>query len=105
MARERNKQILIRVTEKEKAIISKYAKKSNLNVNNFLIKAGTMKEIHVIEGLPEMTIEIIRIGNNINQITKAVHQGKTECGYELHEVKEELRKIWLLLKRLTQEQA
>lgn len=105
MARKRDKQILIRVTEKEKEIILKYAEKSKLSVNDFLIKTGMMKEITVVEGLPEMTIEIIRVGNNVNQIAKAVHQGKTECGFELKMVKEELRNIWQLLKRLIQEQA
>jgi len=105
MARKRDKQILIRVTEKEKEIILKYAEKSKLSVNDFLIKTGMMKEITVVEGLPEMTIEIIRVGNNANQIAKAVHQGKTECGLELKMVKEELRNIWQLLKRLIQEQA
>ena len=104
MARERDKQILIRVTEKEKEIILKYANKSKLSVNDFLIKTGMMKEIIVVQGLPEMTIEIIRVGNNVNQIAKAVHQGKTECGDELKVVKEELRNIWQLLKRLIQEQ-
>lgn len=104
MPRKRNRQILLRVTEREKEIIYKKSKESKLSVNDYLIKSSTQKKNFVIEGLPEICKEFNAVGNNINQITKSIHQGKIECDVELILIKEELKKIWLLLKRLVQGQ-
>ncbi|MGL4606672.1 MAG: plasmid mobilization protein [Eubacteriaceae bacterium] len=104
MPRKRNQQILLRVTEREKEIICKKSKEAKLSLNDYLIKSSTQKEILVIEGLPEICKEFNAVGNNINQITKSIHLGKSECDFELNKVKDELKKIWLLLKQLVQGQ-
>jgi hypothetical protein len=47
-------------------------------------------------------VELKRIGNNFNQIAKAVHEGNQNNSPELIGVSEELKGIWQLLKQLIQ---
>lgn len=102
MNRARPKQIVIRVSEEEFENIKERVEKSGLKQNEFLIKATTGKEIIVIEGLKEITLELKRIGNNLNQITKAVHEGKADCSVEMRVIHGGLERIWQSLRQLTQ---
>ena len=104
MNRTRPKQIVIRATESEFETIKERVKKSKLKQNDYLLRAILNKKIIVIEGLPELALELKRIGNNLNQITKEVHQGRAYCGKEVAEIERELNGAWQLLKQLTQKQ-
>ena len=104
MNRARPKQIVIRATEKEFETIKERVAKSNLKQNDYLLRAILNKKIIVVEGLPELTLELKRIGNNLNQLTKEVHQGKAYCGKEVAEIEKELNEVWQLLKQLTPKQ-
>ena len=68
--RTRNKSIPIRVTEKELEAIDEAAKKAKKNRTEYLISAALGKEITVIEDLREMLVQLKRIGNNLNQLTR-----------------------------------
>ena len=105
MNRTRPKQIVIRASEKEFEKIKNKVARSNLTQNEFLLKAALNKEIVVVNGIRELTIELKRIGNNLNQLTKAVHEGKANCSRELSEVHKEMKEVWQSLRRLTQKQA
>lgn len=105
MNRSKPKQIVIRVSEKEFDRIKKKVEKSKLTQNEYLLRAALDKKIVVIDGLRDLTIELKRIGNNLNQLTRAVHEGKTNCRTELSEINEEMKEVWQLLRLLTQEQA
>ncbi len=104
MNRTRPKQVVIRMNEKEKERMQKKVAKSKLSQNEYLIRAILDKDIIVVDGLHDFTIELKRIGNNINQITRSVNEGKTNCEKELSEVKKELMDLWQLSKQLTRGQ-
>lgn len=104
MNRTKPKQIKFWVTEKEHEKIKNKISRSKLKQNDYLLKSALDKEILVIEGLPEMTLELKKIGNNLNQLTRAVHQGKTNCKDELSEINEEMKEVWQLLRQLIQKQ-
>lgn len=104
MNRSRPKQIVIRATEEEKEKIQEKVKQSNLKQNDFLLKSALGKEIVVIDGLREITLELKKIGNNLNQVTKAVHEGRANCSVEIKSLNGEMVKVWQLLRQLTQKQ-
>ena len=104
MNRKRPKQIVIRTTEKEKQKIQQKVSKSTLTQNEYLLKCALAKDIYVIDGIKELTIELNKIGVNLNQLTKAVHGGKANCKEELSEINEEMKEIWQLLRLLIQKQ-
>lgn len=105
MNRSRPKQIVIRVNEKELEQIQAKVSKSKLTQNEYLIRAALNKKITVIEGIKDLTISVKRIGNNLNQLTRAVHEGRANCGNELSQINEEMKEVWQLLRQLIQKQA
>lgn len=100
MSRKRNKQFIIRASEEEYQAIKKNIEKSKLNQNEYLLMSALNKKIIVIDGIKELMIQLKKIGNNLNQITKSTHQGKTNYHKELDEINGELSKIWQSLRQL-----
>ena len=76
--RTRNKSIPIRVTEKELQAIDEAAKKAKKNRTEYLISAALGKEITVIEDLREMIVQLKKIGNNLNQLTRKANAHEVE---------------------------
>lgn len=103
--RKRPKQIVIRASEKEFERIKSKVAKSKLTQNEYLLKSALDKEIIVIDGIKDLTMELKRIGNNLNQLTRAVHEGKANCSKELSEINEEMKEIWQSLRQLIQRRA
>jgi len=103
--RKRQKQIVIRATEKEFNQIKNKVEKSKLTQNKYLLKSALDKEIKVVEGIKDLTIETKRIGVNLNQLTKLANQGKVNCSSELEEINKELIEVWQSLRQLIQSQA
>lgn len=92
--------IEIRVTPEEKMLITLKSKQANQSISEFLIKSSTGNKIVVINELPEMTTELRRIGNNINQLTRLANSRIITC-VDLEGTKKELRKLWQSLNLLT----
>lgn len=88
-----------RVTSEEKEIITRKALSSYRLVSQYLRDCALEKPITVINGADNIADELRRIGNNVNQIARAVNAGfVTEAN--LTETREELRAIWQLLNSL-----
>lgn len=104
MNRSRPKQIVIRVNEKEFEQIKKKVSKSKLTQNEYLIRSAINKEITVIDGLKDLIKDLKKIGNNLNQLTRSVHEGKANCNKELLTINEEMKDVWQLLRQLIQKQ-
>ena len=79
--------------------------KSRLKQNDYLLRAILNKKIVVVKGFDELTIELKRIGNNLNQLTRMAHEGKVNCADELRLINGELKEVWQLLKSLIQGRA
>lgn len=102
--RKRQKQIVIRATEKEFKQIKTKVERSKLTQNKYLLKAALDKKINVVDGVKELAIETKRVGVNLNQLTKLANQGKVNCSSELEEINKELVEVWQLLRQLIQSQ-
>ena len=99
----KNRHFNFRVNEKEYNKIKSKIEKSKLNTSEYLLRTATNKEIIVIDGLEEIIIQLRKIGNNINQLTKLCNQGRL-TNINLEDVKKEMNSIWQLLNLLTQNQ-
>ena len=99
----KNKHFNFRVNEKEYNKIKSKIEKSNLNTSEYLLRTAMKKEIIVIDGLEEIIIQLRKIGNNINQLTKLCNQGRL-TNINLEDVKKEMKSIWQLLNLLIQKQ-
>ena len=100
----KNKHFNFRVNEKEYNKIKSKIEKSELNTSEYLLKTAMNKEIIVIDGLEEIIMQLRKIGNNINQLTKLCNQGRL-TNINLEDVKKEMKSIWQLLNLLIQKQS
>lgn len=90
-----------RVTPKEKTLIEQKALSSYRIVSMYLRDCALEKEITVILGADNVANELKRIGNNLNQIARAVNSGyATEV--DLTETRKELKAVWQSLNLLIQ---
>lgn len=82
-----------RVSKEEKELIRRKALSTFLLPSDYIRKCAVDKKIVIINGLDEFQVELRRIGNNINQLTKLCNDGAITC-LELNNVKKELNKLW-----------
>ena len=91
-----------RVTPEQRKIIEEKAFASYRTPSMYLRDCALDKKIVVINGVDEFASELRKIGNNLNQLTRAVNSG---FAYEvdLRETREEVAPIWQSLNSLLQE--
>ena len=95
----KTERIEIRLTPEEKTMIINNSVKTNTTISEYLIKSATKKEIVVINDLDKLVIQLRKLGNNVNQLTKLANGRVITC-VELGGVKKELSKIWQSLNSL-----
>lgn len=95
----KTERIEIRLTPEEKKKIINNSVKANTTISEYLIKSATKKEIVVINDLDKLVIQLRKLGNNVNQLTKLANGRVITCA-ELEGVKKELSKIWQSLNSL-----
>lgn len=99
-----NKSVIIsfRVTAKEKKWIEDHSYGNYRLISDFVRDRVFKKDIVIINGLDEFSAELRRIGNNVNQLTRAVNAGFVSQ-INLTETRKELEKIWQSLNSLLQD--
>ena len=77
MSKNANKaaRLIFRVSPHEKTLTVNKARRAKISVSDFCRKAVLEKQIIQIDGLIEYVYELNKIGNNINQLATAAHQG------------------------------
>ena len=90
-----------RVTPKEKEKIVEKAFTSYREPSMYLRDCALNKQIIVVPGAEQIAVELRRIGNNLNQLTREVHAGFVS-EINLTETREELKSIWQSLNALLQ---
>ena len=83
--------ISTRVTPEQREIIEEKAYSSYRTPSMYLRDCALGKKIIVVKGVDEAANELRKIGNNLNQLTRAVNS------------REEVARLWQLLNSLTQE--
>ena len=90
-----------RATEEEKDRIMKKVDASDLNISEYLRRCALDKQIVTANGLDDVARELRAIGNNLNQITRAVNSGYIQA-VNLQETEEVLGQLWQSLNSLQQ---
>ena len=91
--------IPFRVTPEERAWIEKQSYGNYRRISDFVRDCVFEKDIVIVKGLDEFSLELRRIGNNLNQLTRAVNAGIVRA-VDLTETKEEVEKLWQSLNSL-----
>lgn len=96
--RTRPNQIIIRMTEEEYLSYKDRLEKSNLKGNDFGIRCLLDHSINVVPGTLEMIRSLKAIGNNLNQIAKAVNGDYLPGRNTISELERGVTELWQLLK-------
>ena len=95
MGRKRKKPVTFWLSDKELSSLKNKISKTRLTRSDYLRKCSLNKNITVIPGIRDLVIEIKRIGNNLNQITRSVNRGTlTVLGDDFKVIKEDLKTVW-----------
>ena len=89
----KSQRITLRVSPKEKQELEKRAEQAKMSLSQYLIRAGENKKITVAENIPELFLEITRIGVNINQIAHVANSQKYVNTQQIYELKRLLREV------------
>ena len=102
MAKTKNSDLHIRISDKLKQKLINESQKSKLSLSEYVDKTLRGKTITVYEGLNETVYELRKIGNNLNQIAKNLNSNNSKFrdSQNLIEIKNEVSKIWQLLNSL-----
>ena len=88
----KSKRINLRVSDETDTLIRAKAKKANMTITDYIIKSTTSKKIANYDGLKELTTQVKKLGNNLNQLLILARQGKIQVVY-LNETQADLAKI------------
>ena len=101
MKETRNCIMKFRATEEEKDRIMKKVDASGLSISEYLRRCALDKKIVAVNGLDDVARELRAIGNNLNQIARAVNSGYIQA-VNLQETEEVLGQLWQSLNSLQQ---
>jgi len=96
------KRYSLRMTLDEHKQIQDKAYVSRLSLNDYIKKSALEKDIIVVNGLKDLTLEIKRIGININQIARRLNECNNLTEKEKDFLLNEVKKLWQLLKQFTE---
>jgi hypothetical protein len=85
--------IHVRLTQDDKNRIMDKSIKARMNLSVYVISAALNKNIAVIDGLPELLLQIAKIGNNINQIARVANSNSNVSDENVTQVKAALKEI------------
>ena len=74
--RKRNVTITVRCTVDERDKIRGRAESHGLPLSDYVLRSALGKKIVVVNGLDEVIRQMKAIGNNINQLARAVNEGR-----------------------------
>ena len=97
MARNKTVRVDLRISPEEKESLQAKSKQARMKMSEYILALSEQKKIFVIDGIPELTIEITRIGVNVNQIAMVVNAHKTASDFQLKQVNDSLEEIQNIL--------
>ncbi len=78
------------------ALIRKKANDANMSITDYIVRCAIGKEVINYDGLKDLTTQVKKLGNNINQLFILSRQCKINT-VNLSATQEELKKIYELL--------
>jgi hypothetical protein len=90
---KKNARIEVRCYKKEKEELREKAKQANMNMSEYIIALSENKKIIVAQGLPQLSLELKRIGVNINQIAMVANTQRFVNEYQLEKILKEMQNI------------
>ena len=92
----KSKRLNFRVSDTTDALIRKKAADAGMSITDYIILCAIDKKVINYDGLRELTTQVKKLGNNVNQLLILSRQGRINT-VNLTATQEELQKIYELL--------
>lgn len=92
----KTKRFNFRVSDTMDALIREKAKSAGMSITDYIILCAINKKVINYDGLKELTTQVKKLGNNVNQLLILSRQGKIKT-VNLTATQLELKKIYDLL--------
>ena len=100
MPKTKLSRVEVRMTPEEKENLKRKAAEAHMTVSKFIIHLSQTKRVILKDDIAELTVEISRIGNNINQIAYIGNYQKYVNRTQLKVVSEYLSEVVELQKKI-----
>ena len=99
---EEEKKIIVnfRMTPEEKKKLLAKAEEAHMSLSGYIIALSKSKRVVLKDEIAELTVEISRIGNNINQIARVGNSQKYVYKAQLKYISDQLTQVEELLKKI-----
>jgi uncharacterized protein (DUF1778 family) len=98
--RTQEKRITVRMTQQQYDHLQQKMERAKMKQNAFVLQCIAENPINVIEEMPAIFRELRAIGNNINQMTRAINSGAIANQPVIEEVQKGVNELWQLLRQL-----
>ena len=97
-----DKKIIVnfRMTPEEKKKLLAKAEEAHMSLSGYIISLSRIKRVVLKDEIGKLTVEISRIGNNINQIARVGNSQKYVYKAQLKYISEQLSQVEELLKKI-----
>lgn len=92
-----------RVTQTEKKELLMKAEQAHMSLSSYIVALSSNKKIVVTEKIPELLLEITRIGTNVNQIAHICNSQRYAKTEQLQEVLKSLGEVKSIMNKILQE--
>ena len=93
MSSEKTERLQLRFSPEEKEMLTQKASEAHMTLSDYISSLIENKKIIVVENIPQLYLEITRIGVNINQIAHVANSQKYVNTQQIYEVKNLLREV------------
>ncbi len=100
LATQKTLQVHFRLTPEQKENLTNKAQSARLSVTEYLLALSERKKIYVVDGLPELCVQIIKIGTNINQVTHTINANRSVSEKQIECLNSNLIEIQNLLGKM-----
>ena len=100
MTKTKLARIDLRMTPEEKENLKRKAAEAHMTVSKYILHLSQTKRIILKDDIAELTVEISRIGNNINQIAHVGNTQKFVYKAQLNDVMKHLQEIEELQRKI-----
>lgn len=93
MGRTKTVHIDLRLTPEEKEHLQLNAKNARMTMSEYLLALDKQKKIIVVDDVPEICMQLAKIGVNINQIARVVNRNQNCSQKQLDMVQSEVGRL------------
>ena len=88
------------MTKEDKDNLKHNAKQSRMTMSEYVLALNKQKKINVVDGIPELVVELTRIGVNINQIATVANQNRSVSEYQLDLVLDKISECQKIMSKI-----